>query len=38
LRSKNIPVQEMFVERGSLDDVFRKITKDGKSAGGGTNA
>jgi ABC-2 type transport system ATP-binding protein len=38
LRSKKIPVREMFVERGSLDDVFRKITQDGKSAGGGANA
>lgn len=26
LRGKNIPVHEMFVERGTLDDVFRKIT------------
>ena len=26
IRSKKIPVREMFVDRGSLDDVFRKIT------------
>ena len=26
LRGKNTPVHEMFIERGALDDVFRKIT------------
>ena len=26
LRSTNTPVRELFVERGTLDDVFRKIT------------
>tara|TARA_B100001996_G_scaffold251493_1_gene195110 strand:- start:89 stop:1060 length:972 start_codon:yes stop_codon:yes gene_type:complete len=26
LRSKDIPIHEMFIERGTLDDVFRKIT------------
>ena len=26
LRGKNTPVREMYVERGALDDVFRKIT------------
>ncbi len=26
LREKSIPVEEMFVERGKLDDVFRQIT------------
>jgi ABC-2 type transport system ATP-binding protein len=26
LRDRNIPVREVFVERGTLDDVFRKIT------------
>jgi ABC-2 type transport system ATP-binding protein len=29
LRRKNTPVREMFVERGALDDVFRKITAPG---------
>jgi ABC-2 type transport system ATP-binding protein len=46
LRSKKIPVKEMFVQRGSLDDVFRKITTDatspmnsaGETAGGGADA
>ncbi len=36
IRSKKIPVREMFVDRGSLDDVFRKITTSntsGKTAG-----
>jgi ABC-2 type transport system ATP-binding protein len=26
LRRKNIPIREIFVERGALDDVFREIT------------
>jgi ABC-2 type transport system ATP-binding protein len=26
LRAQNIPVDELYVERGRLDDVFRKIT------------
>jgi ABC-2 type transport system ATP-binding protein len=26
LRAKNIPVDELYVERGRLDDVFRQIT------------
>ncbi len=36
IRSGKIPVREMFVERGSLDDVFRKITANktsGKPSG-----
>ncbi len=36
IRSKKIPVREMFVDRGSLDDVFRKITTSktsGKTSG-----
>jgi len=46
IRSKKIPVREMFVDRGTLDDVFRKITmpqkpgqksakKSAKKSGGG---
>ena len=38
IRSKKIPVREMFVDRGSLDDVFRKITTSrtsGVKSGGG---
>ena len=33
LRAQNIPVDELYVERGRLDDVFRQITmpKDGGS-------
>ncbi len=33
LRAQNIPVDELYVERGRLDDVFRKITmpEDGDS-------
>jgi ABC-2 type transport system ATP-binding protein len=26
LRAQNIPVDELYVERGRLDDVFRQIT------------
>ena len=26
LREKSVPVEEIFVERGKLDDVFRQIT------------
>ena len=33
IRSAKIPVREMFVDRGSLDDVFRKITTRKTSAG-----
>ena len=32
IRSAKIPVREMFVDRGSLDDVFRQITA-GKTSG-----
>ncbi len=31
VRAKKIPVREMFVERGALDEVFRKITMPRKS-------
>lgn len=33
LHAENIPVHEMFVEKGTLDDVFRMITQDGDQAG-----
>jgi ABC-2 type transport system ATP-binding protein len=33
LREKSIPVEEMFVERGKLDDVFRQITTSDVGAG-----
>jgi ABC-2 type transport system ATP-binding protein len=35
LRSQNIPVDELYVERGRLDDVFRQITMPGN---GGSDA
>jgi ABC-2 type transport system ATP-binding protein len=35
LRAQNIPVDELYVERGRLDDVFRKITMP---EDGGSNA
>ncbi|MDA1090368.1 MAG: ABC transporter ATP-binding protein [Proteobacteria bacterium] len=47
LHTKKIKVQEMYVERGTLDDVFRNITADGNNeaanetgntAEGGANA
>lgn len=31
LRKKKIPVREMFMDRGTLDEVFRKITADNKN-------
>ena len=33
LRDKSITVEEMFVERGKLDDVFRQITTSDTGAG-----
>jgi ABC-2 type transport system ATP-binding protein len=35
LRAQNIPVDELYVEKGRLDDVFRQITmpEDGGSNG-----
>jgi ABC-2 type transport system ATP-binding protein len=33
VRARKIPVREMFVERGALDDVFRSITMPRKSGG-----
>lgn len=38
LRDKKIPVHEMFVDRGTLDDVFRKITQGETSIGGKADA
>ncbi len=35
VQARKIPVREMFVERGALDDVFRKITMPRKSDGQG---
>jgi ABC-2 type transport system ATP-binding protein len=35
LRTKNVNVQELFVERGALDEVFRRITTDAKKGDGG---
>jgi len=35
VRAKGLPVSEMFVEKGSLDDVFRDITTGGAKEGGG---
>ena len=34
LREKNIDVDELFVERGRLDDVFREITDESESMSG----
>jgi ABC-2 type transport system ATP-binding protein len=34
-RAKNIPMREMFVERGALDEVFRDITTGGANKGAG---
>ncbi|MEE8393035.1 MAG: ABC transporter ATP-binding protein [Rhodospirillales bacterium] len=31
INSRNIPVREIFVEKGSLDEVFRKITTSGEA-------
>jgi ABC-2 type transport system ATP-binding protein len=33
LRAENIPVDELYIERGRLDEVFRQITmpRDGDS-------
>jgi ABC-2 type transport system ATP-binding protein len=31
IRARKIPVRSMFVDRGSLDEVFRKITVDDKA-------
>jgi ABC-2 type transport system ATP-binding protein len=33
LRERSISVEEMFVERGKLDDVFRQITSSDEGAG-----
>jgi len=33
LRAQNIPVDELYVERGRLDDVFRKITMPEEGSG-----
>ena len=33
LREKNIPVEQLYVERGRLDDVFRQITGGGEEVG-----
>jgi ABC-2 type transport system ATP-binding protein len=33
IRAKKIPVRAMFVDRGALDEVFRKITVDDRSGG-----
>ena len=30
MRDKNIAVEQLYVERGRLDDVFRQITRDGQ--------
>ncbi|MCH8236941.1 MAG: ABC transporter ATP-binding protein [Proteobacteria bacterium] len=35
VRAKDFPVSEMFVEKGTLDDVFRDITKAGGGREGG---
>ncbi len=35
LRAKNIPAQEVFVDKGSLDDVFRQITLGQDTTEGG---
>ena len=33
--ARKIPLRGMFVDRGGLDEVFRKITVDDKSGGEG---
>ena len=35
IRARKIPVRGMFVDRGGLDEVFRKITVDDKPGGEG---
>ena len=35
VRAKGLPVSEMFVEKGTLDDVFREITTGGGKKGDG---
>ena len=35
IRARKIPVHGMFVDRGGLDEVFRKITIDDKPGGKG---